>query len=115
MTVDVAIAPLAKFNRAISLGSQQAVKQLFVLGEQGLGEGIARPELNGIFLGNTPLDAIYVHLFAFYWKRHRNRFARIKASNLAYVQSNAMIVNATSHLSQRRCNLKRTLPGIAAA
>ena len=77
-------SPQLVWSRAFSLGSQQAVKQLYVLGEQGLGDGIDRPELNGIFLGNSPLDASYEHLFAFYWKRNSNRFARIKAANWAY-------------------------------
>ena len=83
-TGGIVASPALVWSRAFSLGSQQAVKQLFVLGEQGLGDGINRPELNGIFLGNTPLDAIYDHLFAFYWKRNSNSFARIKATNFAY-------------------------------
>jgi hypothetical protein len=83
-TGGIVASPQLVWSRAFSLGSQQAVKQLFVLGEQGLGDGIARPELNGIFLGNTPLDAAYAHMFAFYWKRNSNSSARIKAANLAY-------------------------------
>ncbi len=71
-TGGVVASPQLVWSRAFSLGSQQAVKQLFVVGEQGLGDGINRPELNGIFLGNTPLDASYDHLFAFYWKRNTN-------------------------------------------
>lgn len=77
-------SPQLVWSRAFSLGSQQAVKQLYVFGEQGLGEGIDRPELNGIFLGNSALDASYEHLFAFYWKRNSNRFHRVKATNFAY-------------------------------
>jgi hypothetical protein len=42
------------------------------------------PDLNGIFLGNSALDAIYAHNFAFYWKRNTNIVSRIKAQNLAY-------------------------------
>ena len=72
------------WSRAFSYGSQQGVKLLFVVGEQGLGEGINRPDLNGIFLGNSALDAIYAHNFAFYWKRNTNTFSRIRAQNLAY-------------------------------
>ena len=83
-TGGIVASPQLVWSRAFSLGSQQAVKQLFVLGEQGLGEGIDRPELNGIFLGNTPLDATYDHLFAFYWKRNTNKFTRITARNFAY-------------------------------
>lgn len=77
-------APRLVWSRAFALGSQQAVKMLMVVGEQGLGQGIESPDLNGIFLGNTPLDAIYNHDFAFYWKRNTNDYFRIKAQNLLY-------------------------------
>jgi hypothetical protein len=83
-TGGVLVAPRLVWSRAFSLGSQQAVKLLFAVGEQGLGDGIARPEVNGIFLGNTALDVIYYHDFAFYWKRNTNDYARIRAQNLAY-------------------------------
>jgi hypothetical protein len=83
-TGGIVASPSLVWSRAFSLGSQQSVKLLFVLGEQGLEEGIARPDLNGIFLGNSALDASYAHAFAFYWKRNSNSFSRIKAANLAY-------------------------------
>jgi hypothetical protein len=83
-TGGVLAAPSLVWSRAFSYGSQQGVKLLMVVGEQGLGEGLDRPELNGIFLGNSALDAIYSHNFAFYWKRNTNTFSRIKAQNLAY-------------------------------
>jgi hypothetical protein len=83
-TGGILAAPRLVWSRAFSYGSQQGVKLLFVVGEQGLGEGINRPDLNGIFLGNTALDAIYSHNFAFYWKRNTNTFSRIRAQNLAY-------------------------------
>jgi hypothetical protein len=85
-TGGILAAPSLVWSRAFSYGSQQGVKLLFVVGEQGLGEGINRPDLNGIFLGNTALDAIYQHNFAFYWKRNTNTTGRIRASagNLAY-------------------------------
>jgi hypothetical protein len=83
-TGGIVASPSLVWSRAFSLGSQQSVKLLFVLGEQGLEDGIARPDLNGIFLGNSALDASYEHAFAFYWKRNSNAYARIKAANLAY-------------------------------
>ena len=48
---------------------------MFVVGEQGRADGaqadgIALPDLTGIFLGNNALDAIYADTFAFYWKRN---------------------------------------------
>jgi hypothetical protein len=83
-TGGILASPRLVWSRAFSYGSQQGVKLLMVVGEQGVGEGLDRPELNGIFLGNSALDAIYSHNFAFYWKRNTNIFSRIKAQNLAY-------------------------------
>jgi hypothetical protein len=83
-TGGILAAPRLVWSRAFSYGSQQGVKLLFVVGEQGLGEGINRPDVNGIFLGNTALDVIYSHNFAFYWKRNSNTFSRVKAQNLAF-------------------------------
>lgn len=83
-TGGILAAPRLVWSRAFSYGSQQGAKLLFVVGEQGLGEGIDRPDLAGIFLGNTVLDASQTHNFAFYWKRNSNTFSRIKARNLAY-------------------------------
>lgn len=84
VTGGILASPRLVWSRAFSLGSQQAVKLLLAVGEQGLGDGIERPDLNGIFLGNTALDATYAHDFAFYWKRNSNSFTRVRAQNLAY-------------------------------
>jgi hypothetical protein len=84
-TGGVLAAPSLVWSRAFSYGSQQGVKLLFVVGEQGAGaHGIGVPDLNGIFLGNSALDAIYEHNFAFYWKRDTNTVSRIRAENLRY-------------------------------
>jgi hypothetical protein len=85
-TGGVLAAPSLVWSRAFSYGSQQGVKLLFVVGEQGAGaNGLWRiPSLNGIFLGNSALDAIYEHNFAFYWKRDTNTVSRIRAENLRY-------------------------------
>jgi hypothetical protein len=84
-TGGVLAAPSLVWSRAFSYGSQQGVKLLFVVGEQGTGaHGIEKPDLNGIFLGNSALDAIYEHNFAFYWKRDTNTVSRIRAENLRY-------------------------------
>lgn len=83
-TGGILAAPKLVWSRAFSYGSQQGVKLMFVVGEQGLGEGLDTPAINGIFLGNTGLDVIYGHNFAFYWKRNTNKFYRIRAQNLAY-------------------------------
>ncbi len=83
-TGGILVAPRLVWSRAFSLGSQQAVKLLLVVGEQGLGNGLPVPDLNGIFIGTAPLDAVFAHTFAFYWKRNTNRVFRMAASNLSY-------------------------------
>ncbi len=55
-TGGIVAAPRLVWSRAFSLGTQQMVKQLYVVGEQGVvgpPTGIDLPELNGIFLGNS--------------------------------------------------------------
>ena len=76
------VTPSLVWSRAFSYGSQQSAKLLFVVGEQGLGRGIEPPQLQGIFLGNTPLDAMYAHSYAMYWKRGTNEVPRINSTNL---------------------------------
>ena len=68
------ITPKLVWSRVLSHGTQQSAKLMFVVGEQGVSDGkdpdgIAPPELEGIFLGNNALDAIYADFFTFYWKR----------------------------------------------
>ena len=72
------------WSRAYSYGNEQGIKLMYVIGEQGLGNGIAPPDLEGIFLGTTPLDSIYGNKFAFYWNRNTNVNGRILAKNFAY-------------------------------
>jgi hypothetical protein len=84
-TGGILASPRLVWSRAFSYGSQQGVKMLMVVGEQGIGtNGLGIPDLNGIFLGNSALDAIYAHNFAFYWKRDTNASTRVKAANLRY-------------------------------
>jgi hypothetical protein len=84
-TGGILASPRLVWSRAFSYGSQQGVKLLMVVGEQGAGtNGLDIPDLNGIFLGNSALDAIYSHNFAFYWKRDTNTSTRVKAANLRY-------------------------------
>ncbi len=71
------VEPRLVWSRMFSHGTQQQAKLLFVVGEQGLRNvspksGIAKPDLEGIFLGNNALDVIYEELFAFYWKQEYN-------------------------------------------
>lgn len=72
------------WSRAFSYGNEQGVKLMYVIGEQGLGDGINRPDLEGIFLGTTPLDGLYPNKYAFYWNRNTNVNGRIQAKNWAY-------------------------------
>ena len=85
------VTPKLVWSRMFSYGRQQGVKLLFVVGEQGVAEGIPPdgidppPALQGIFLGNGALDAVYDETFAFYWKRNTTLVKpRIKAENLVY-------------------------------
>ncbi len=62
--------PKLVWSRMLSHGTQQQARLLFVVGEQGVNNnGIAQPKLEGIFVGNNALDAIYEDFFAFYWKK----------------------------------------------
>jgi len=68
------ITPKLVWSRMLSHGTQQSAKLMFVVGEQGVSDGkdpdgIEPPALEGIFLGNNALDALYDDFFTFYWKR----------------------------------------------
>jgi len=91
-TGGILVTPKLVWSRMFSYGRQQGVKMLFVVGEQGVGEGVPPdgidppPALQGIFLGNGSLDAIYNQSFAFYWKRNTTTsgFTRMRGVNLTY-------------------------------
>ena len=72
------------WSRAFSYGNEQGVKLMYIVGEQGLADGIKRPDLAGIYLGTTPLDGLYANKYAFYWNRNTNSGGRITAKNLSY-------------------------------
>ena len=79
------------WSRAYSYGFEQGIKMMFVIGEGGLGNGIAKPDLEGIYLGTTALSTVYNNRFAFYWNRNTNVNGRIQAKNHAYgTRGNAM-------------------------
>ena len=83
------ISPSMAWTRMFSLGSQQAIQMLYVIGEQGLEQdtsaimGLPAPELEGLFLGTGALDAIHSNSFAFYWKSNSTRsgIKRIRVHN----------------------------------
>ena len=80
------VTPKLIWSRMFSHGTSQRAKLMFVVGEQGQADiGIDKPDLEGIFLGNNPLDAIFKDNFAFYW--HKASFSgnfRIKGSDKQY-------------------------------
>ena len=78
------VSPKLVWSRMFSHGAFQRAQLLFVVGEQGLKNGIEKPDLSGIFLGNNALDSIYDDYFAFYWKSNSNNESRIRAGNLRY-------------------------------
>jgi hypothetical protein len=80
------VTPKLIWSRMFSHGTSQRAKLMFVVGEQGQADiGIDKPDLEGIFLGNNALDAIFKDSFAFYW--HKASFSgnfRIKGSDKKY-------------------------------
>ena len=80
------VTPKLIWSRMFSHGTSQRAKLMFVVGEQGVNDiGIDKPELEGIFLGNNALDAIFQDNFAFYW--HKASFPsnfRIKGGDIQY-------------------------------
>ena len=96
------VTPKLVWSRMLSHGTQQSAKLLFVVGEQGYADsvapdGIIEPDLEGIFLGNNALDALYEDFFAFFWKRNSpiqgrtgsaSGFNRIRLKNLFYGTAN---------------------------
>ena len=85
------VTPKLVWSRMFSHGTQQSAKLMFVVGEQGFADdiapdGIAAPDLEGIFLGNNALDAIHKDFFAFYWKKNTTTsgLKRIRAGNLVH-------------------------------
>ena len=80
----ILVSPELVWSRLFSYGTEQAAKLLFVVGEAGPAEGIAKPSLAGMFMGTNPLDTAHINKMAFYWKRNTHGERRIKARNLAY-------------------------------
>ena len=82
----ILVTPKLIWSRMFSHGTSQRAKLMFVVGEQGVNNiGIDKPELEGIFLGNNALDAIFEDNFAFYW--HKASFSsnfRIKGDDIQY-------------------------------
>jgi|9_EtaG_2_1085328.scaffolds.fasta_scaffold03402_2 hypothetical protein len=79
------ITPKLIWSRMFSHGTMQRAKLMFVVGEQGVGSaGIQPPELEGIFLGNNALDAVFNDLFAFYWHADSSEQFRIRGTDKKY-------------------------------
>ena len=79
--------PRLIWSRMFSHGTMQRAKLMFVVGEQGVGsKGIQPPELEGIFLGNNALDAVFENSFAFYWHKDSSSAdnLRIRGSDKIY-------------------------------
>ena len=73
------ITPKLVWSRLFSLGNQQLVKALYSCGEWGMGF----PNIEGIFLGNAPLDHAYKHIYAIYFRQGQGD-NRIQGSDLRY-------------------------------
>ncbi len=75
-TGGVLVSPKLVWSRMFSLGGQQGIKLLYVVGEAGVGA----PDLAGIYLGNNGLDVISRNSFALWW----NNAGKVSRSNLLY-------------------------------
>ena len=71
------LGPALVWSRMFSYGKQQGIKALFAVGEALQ----CRPDLSGIFLGTSPLDAVTRQSFAIYWSRGEGR---VRAQHLLY-------------------------------
>lgn len=80
----IMVSPQLVWSRCFSYGTEQGTKLLLVVGECGDDDGIDRPDLEGIFIGTVPLDAVFQQNFAFYWNRNTRVNGRILAKNFAY-------------------------------
>ncbi len=90
------VTPKLVWSRMFSHGMSQRAKLLFVVGEQGLNNGlntkdysdnpsgIKKPELQGIFLGNNALDHVFEDFFAFYWKPNSDFSRKISNGDRIY-------------------------------
>ena len=85
------VTPKLVWSRMFSHGTQQSAKLVFVVGEQGFADGISpdgieKPDLEGIFLGNNALDVVHEDFFAFYWKNDTSTSGstRIRGKDLAF-------------------------------
>ncbi len=72
-TGGVVVAPLLVWSRAYSLGTQQAAKLVYIIGESG----ISPPDLAGIFIGNTSLSVQDPSNYVFNWDGRPNYNASI--------------------------------------
>ena len=77
MSGGILCTPKLVWSRMFSYGTSQAFKCLYVVGETDMGV----PDLNGVWMGNNPLDSLYKQQFALYWNRHPGS-GRIKGNNL---------------------------------
>jgi hypothetical protein len=71
--------PSLVWSRMRTFGHEDGIKTLFVVGETG----IDPPELDGIYLGNQPLNSVFKLQFAFYWV-NREGNSRVRGGDLKY-------------------------------
>lgn len=76
-TGGIVAAPRLVWSRMLSYGTHQAFKALYVVGETNIGT----PDINGIWLGNSPVDTVSPYHFAIYWNASEIS-GRIKARHL---------------------------------
>lgn len=75
-TGGVLISPKLVWSRMFSLGGQQGIKLLFVVGESG----VSAPDLAGVYLGNNGLDTVSPSNYALWW----DSSAKVDRADLLY-------------------------------
>jgi hypothetical protein len=75
-TGGVLVSPKLVWSRMFSLGGQQGIKLLFVLGESG----VSAPDLAGVYLGNNGLDTVSPGTYALWW----DSSAKVDRADLLY-------------------------------
>ena len=67
-TGGISVAPTMLWSRLLSYGAHQTFRGIFMFGHRVWDdEGGNRPQLEGILIGNNPLDSISERKFALYW------------------------------------------------
>ena len=84
----ISIAPTLLWSRMLSYGTHQTFRGIFMTGHAVWDEGgLNHPQLEGVLIGNNPLDSISERKFALYWSsgtNYGNSSDRLVAADLLF-------------------------------